>query len=202
VKIQRLSIWRDFKADDNFFTALLAIDEKVVARVRSAGCPQCGGPLYRADYPRKPRGGLLAAAGEVFTRRPSLCCGRDGCRSRATPPSVRFLGRKVYLGVVVIVAAIIAQAIGLGAESARTTGVPQRTVKRWFAWWRERFAESALFLVIRGRVSGAVLAADLPASLVMRFRGNDEQRVRSVLRIISPITSASVPLEASLMMLG
>jgi hypothetical protein len=32
----------------------------------------------------------------------SFCCDRDGCRNRATPPSVRFLGRKVYLGAVVM----------------------------------------------------------------------------------------------------
>jgi len=30
----------------------------------------------------------------------SFCCDRDGCRKRVTPPSVRFLGRKVYLGAV------------------------------------------------------------------------------------------------------
>ena len=32
------------------------------------------------------------ALAEAFGRRFSLCCGRDGCRHRATPPSVRFLG--------------------------------------------------------------------------------------------------------------
>src|SRR5271157_4368665 len=70
------------------------------------------GPLHRSDYDRKPRGALIAPAGEAFVRRFSLCCGREGCRKRATPPSLRFLGRRVYLGAVVLVASMLAQALG------------------------------------------------------------------------------------------
>ena len=73
-----------------FFDVLTTIDEKIVERVAEGGCAYCGGPLYRGDYPRKPRGGLIAEAASAFESRFSLCCGRDGCRKRATPPSVRF----------------------------------------------------------------------------------------------------------------
>jgi hypothetical protein len=69
-----------------FFARLSELDEAIVSRAAEAGCRFCGGPLHRGDYPRKPRGGLVAAFGEAFTRRYSLCCGRDGCRHRATPP--------------------------------------------------------------------------------------------------------------------
>lgn len=72
----------------------------------------CGGPLRAGNFPRKPRGALIAPAGEAFLVRFSLCCGREGCREHATPPSLRFLGRRVYLGVVVIVTSLVAQAIG------------------------------------------------------------------------------------------
>ena len=114
--------------DDNIFQKLVAIDEETCRRVAAAGCLSCGGPLHRGDYPRKPRGGLLAVAGEVFSRRISLCCGRRGCRHRATPPSVRFLGRRVYLGVAVVLASIAAQAAATAREVRRATGIPSRTV--------------------------------------------------------------------------
>ena len=39
----------------------------------------------------------------------SFCCDRDGCRKRATPPSVRFLGPKGLLGVIVILISAMRQ---------------------------------------------------------------------------------------------
>jgi hypothetical protein len=75
-----------------FFRALVEVDEAVTRRVAAEGCPVCDGPLHRSDYDCKPRGALVAPAGEAFARRFSLCCGREGCRKRAMPPSVRFLG--------------------------------------------------------------------------------------------------------------
>jgi hypothetical protein len=54
----------------------------------------------------------------------SLCCSRDGCRRRMTPPSVRFLGRRVYLGAVLVLVSAMQQGSlpgrrvrpGLGAQ--------------------------------------------------------------------------------------
>ena len=69
-----------------FFEGLVAIDEAIVRQAAEAPCPDCGGPLHRSDHARKPRGGLLAAAGEAFTRRFNLCCGREGA---ATEPCRR-----------------------------------------------------------------------------------------------------------------
>jgi hypothetical protein len=43
--------------------------------------------------------------GREYTQRFSFCCAIDGCRSRATPPSLRFLGRKVYCAAIIVVAA-------------------------------------------------------------------------------------------------
>src|SRR4051794_40995532 len=88
-----------------FFSALEREDAALADLVAKGGCRRCGGPLHRGHYKRKPRGGALAAAGEVFALRHSLCCGH--CRRRKLPPSLRFLGRRVYLGAVVIVAAAV-----------------------------------------------------------------------------------------------
>jgi len=95
-----------FELCREFFAHLTKIDEQLARWVASQGCPKCGGPLHRGDYQRKPRGGLVAVAGEAFRQRYSLCCARVGCRKRALPPSVRFLGRKVYLEAVILVACV------------------------------------------------------------------------------------------------
>ncbi len=93
--------------------------------------------------PQTARRGSWLPDADGFTRRFSLCCGRDGCRHRATPPSVRFLGRRVYIGAVVIVASVAALA---AASAQRVTGVPARTLRRWIRWWRGPFTTSAPFV--------------------------------------------------------
>jgi hypothetical protein len=107
----------DLDLGREFFLLLVRLDEGVMRRVAAAGCPRCEGPLHRSDYDRKPRGALIVPAGEEFVRRFSLCCGREGCRKRATPPSVRFLGRRVYLGAAVIVGSIVALALRSAGRS-------------------------------------------------------------------------------------
>ena len=63
---------------------------------------------------RKPRG-RPAGLGDEHDWRFSFCCARDGCRTRKTPPSLRFLGRKVYLAAMVVLIAIMRE----GATAAR-----------------------------------------------------------------------------------
>jgi hypothetical protein len=70
----------------DFFEGLTAIDAAIVERAAEEPCRDCGGPLYRGDYPRKPRVARLATVAEAFGRRFSLCCGRDGCRHGRRPP--------------------------------------------------------------------------------------------------------------------
>jgi len=89
-----------FINDSRFYQFLFRIDQDIAAQVRAGGCC-CGGILHSARYPRKPRG-IRTKMDESYTSRLSFCCAREGCRRRSTPPSVRFLGRKVYLGAVVI----------------------------------------------------------------------------------------------------
>jgi len=86
--------------DPNFFRLLLRIDEELAGKLRAGGC-SCGGVLHSADYPRKPRG-CLAEVRSQFESRWSFCCNR--CRKRATSMSVRFLGRRVYVALMVVLA--------------------------------------------------------------------------------------------------
>jgi hypothetical protein len=176
-----------------FFAVLKQHDEGVVQRVAAEGCQRCGGRLHRGDYDRKPRGALIAPAGEEFVRRFSLCCDREGCRKRATPPSLRFLGRRVYLGAVVLVASMLAQQV-LGTEGPvrRVTGVPARTTKRWLGWWRGPFLSTAVLVAVQARLVG-VDTKELPASIVAKLPGTWQQRVRVVLEFLAPLTTGSLP---------
>jgi hypothetical protein len=176
-----------------FFERLTEADATITAKVAATACSRCGGPLHVGNYVRKPRGGLIAMAGEEFAIRFSLCCGREGCRRRTTPPSVRFLGRRVYLGVVVVVASAIAIAVIAGAAGRRTTGVPARTLRRWARWWRGSFPETAVFVVLSARLVPAVPRERLPASLLERIPGATAERVRRMLTWLAPLTTASTP---------
>jgi hypothetical protein len=175
-----------------FFLALERVDEAVMQRAAAAGCPRCAGPLHRSDYDRKPRGALIAPEGEEFVRRFSLCCGQEGCRKRATPPSVRFLGRRVYLGAVVIVASMVAVALRSAGEIRRRTGVPARTAARWVGWWQGPFLKTEVFVTICAQLIG-VDVGQVPASIVERLGSAWGERVSRMLVWLAPLTTGSVP---------
>jgi len=174
-----------------FFERLTAIDLQIVERAAKEPCPDCDGPLYRGDYPRKPRGGLLAVLAEVFGRRFSLCCGRDGCRRRATPPSVRYLGRRVYVGAVVVLASAVALAAATVSAGVGATGVPARTTRRWLRWWRGPFTSSAPFVDLSARMVPAPDRERLPVSLLERLGGDGPAPVAKLLVWLAPITTTS-----------
>ncbi|HEY4238044.1 MAG TPA: hypothetical protein VGM45_12015 [Gaiellaceae bacterium] len=176
-----------------FFDMLVAVDARIAGEVAASGCCACGGRLHRGDYVRKPRGALLAAAGEEFVVRFSLCCEREGCRRRATPPSLRFLGRRVYVGAAVVVASVVALALRRLSAARRQTGVPARTLGRWLGWWRGSFTATAAFVAIASRLVPAIDQSTIPASILERLDGDALARVRRLLEQIAPLTTASVP---------
>jgi hypothetical protein len=182
----------DLDLGGEFFELLVRTDQAVTQRVAAEGCPHCQGPLHRSDYARKPRGALIAPSGEALVRRFSLCCGREGCRKRATPPSVLFLGRRVYLGVVVIVASMVALALRPAPEIRRRTGVPARTTGRWLGWWQGPFLETETFFTICARLIG-VDVERVPESIVVQLGGSWTERVRSMLGWLSPLTTGAMP---------
>jgi hypothetical protein len=176
-----------------FFEGLTAIDAAIVKRAAAEKCRDCGGPLYRGDYPRKPRGGVVAEAAEAFGRRFSLCCGRDGCRHRATPPSVRFLGRRVYVGAVVVVASVVALAAASARAAERATGIAARTTRRWLRWWRGPFTTSAPFVALTARLLPSFSRSVLPTSVLERLGGEPAARITKLLAWMAPITTTSTP---------
>jgi hypothetical protein len=173
-----------------FFEALLQEDERIVRAVAAKGCPVCAGRLHHADYVRKPRGALVAPEGdgEAYAIRFSLCCDREGCRRRATPPSLRFLGRRVYLGAVVLVASLFARMTTSRAELRRVTGVPTRTTCRWLGWWGGLFVSTEVFLAVRARLVG-VAVDELPGSILLALPGTLPKKVRALLALLTPLTA-------------
>lgn len=178
----------------SFYALLLRIDEDLAEEVRRARCP-CGGPRHRANYQRSPRGTPVCVP-EEYGLRLSFCCGLEGCRKRATPPSVRFLGRRWYLGAVVVVACVLANGASpwrLRELDRRLEGpIPRRTLARWRRWWREVFPETAFWAEARARFARPVAEKRLPESLVERFErvpGADPPLAR-VLRFLSPLTTS------------
>jgi hypothetical protein len=181
-----------------FFEGLERADAQIAEIVRASPCAHCGGPLHVSNYGRKPRGGLVAAAGESHVRRFSLCCGHEGCRRRATPPSVRFLGRRVYLEAVVIIASVLAVIpITLGQSTVRRAvgrgriaGAPARTVRRWLAWWSGPFVKTAVFVALRARLV-TVDVASLPRAILDHLGGSGQERVERMSQWLSPLTTQS-----------
>lgn len=182
-----------FEMGIEFFEGLTTVDRAIVERAAQEPCRECGGRLHRGDYPRKLRGALIAPAAEAFDRRFSLCCGRDGCRRRATPPSVRFLGRRLYVGAVVILASVVALAAASVRAAERATGIAARTSRRWLRWWRGPFTASAVFVELSGRLVPSPSRSALPTSLLERLPGDPATRMRRLLAWLAPITTASWP---------
>lgn len=177
----------DFLYNRHFLRFLLEADVELAEQARLKGCPACGGRLHTAHYDRKPLG--LAVPAD-WTRRFSFCCAREGCRKRCTPGSVRFLGRKWYVGAVVVLASMLYH----GLTPARrdrliaSFGVSERTLVRWRRWWIFDFATSRFWRAVRGLFGLPLAVEHLPRSLLERFEGDEQGQLVATLRFLVPIT--------------
>jgi hypothetical protein len=152
-----------------------------------------GGRLHYANYPRASRGGPDHLP-EEYRCRFSFCCDRDGCSKRMTPPSVRFLGRKVYLGAVVILISAMRQGPTPRRlrELSTLFGVDGATIARWQAFWRDHIPQTPFWKVARARLVPVVDVVALPLSLLDAFlhTKNPYQDWGHLLRFLSPLTIA------------
>jgi hypothetical protein len=108
-----------------------------------------------------------------------------------TPPSLRFLGRKVFFGVVVLLLPVLRD----GPTPVRLSrlcerfGVSVRTIRRWCRFWRETFVRSRVWQAVRGRFAVPVDEQGMPGSLLGAFSevSDPQSRVVAVLRLFSPM---------------
>jgi hypothetical protein len=167
---------------------LTKIDGDLAVQACARGCA-CGGALHRADYPRKVRGI------NVESRRDSFCCAEEGCRRRVTPGSVRFLGRRIYAGFIVI----LLTAFQHGLTAARVAvlqehlGVDRRTLERWRQWWLQQFARGRPWRSARGRFIPPPDERTLPWSLWRSFGDDDPKPLLDLLRFLVPWTTHAAP---------
>lgn len=180
-------------ADASLPSFLLQIDNDLAEKARAGGCLFCGARLHSARFPRKVRGGPWDLD-DAHDRRRSFCCSRDGCRRRLTPPSVRFVGRHIYLSVVVVLAGLLLQGETPWRVEhlSQKLGVSRRTLGRWRTWWRERFAQTDTWRRLRGRLSGLAPHETHPKSVLSRLQGETiSGRVIALMKLLAPM-SASV----------
>ncbi len=183
-------MYHDLPRTASFWSFLLAVDEDLAEETRNKGC-SCGGRLHSANYLRKPRGTPVQLP-EPQLLRLSFCCDRDGCRKRATPRSVRFLGRKVYLAAIVILVSAMRQ--GPTPRRVRELSIrfnaDESTIARWQIFWREHFPQTPFWKVARAGLVTLGEIKSLPYSLVDAFlsRHPPSEGWVLLLRFLSPIT--------------
>lgn len=182
--------------DTTLCAVFLTIDQEMADQTRADGCRRCGGRLHHSDYARKPRGGP-ATPPAGYDRRVSFCCAR--CRKRRLPPSVRFLGRRVYLGVVVVLACVLRH----GSTPTRVArlrdllGVSADTLRRWHRWWRDAFVRTAFWKAARARFARPIDDTDLPRDLLVRFGEEPRTQVIAMLRFLSPVSTSASTIDAA-----
>lgn len=177
-------------ANPRLYHFLEKVDVDLVEEVQKGGCQKCGGRLDRADYQRKPRGGV---GWPEEPKRCSLCCAVEDCRRRHTPPSVRFLGRRVYVGAVVVLVAAMVH--GLKPERIavlrQALNISHRTLERWRHWWREDFVASAFWKAAKARFTPPLDPSSLPRSLCESFHGEQRRdRLLALLEFLAPLSTS------------
>jgi len=120
--------------------------------------------------------------------RESYCCAEEGCRRRSTPTSVRFLGRKVFFAVVVLLVPILRDGMSAARFRRLESELPvsRRTVLRWGRFWREQFPTTWPWLALRAAAPD-VPQSSAPDSLLAAFSEVEgvRDRVVAVLRWLS-----------------
>jgi hypothetical protein len=97
---------------------------------------------------------------------------------------VRFLGRKVYVEIAILVSCVLGRC---------GSGIAARTVARWRSWWRTVFVASTLFVGLRARLVPPIDEGAVPGSLLARLaRPSQEETLLVAAAMLAPMTTASV----------
>lgn len=110
-----------------------AEDEEIAKKIqKDTVCARCEGHLNRADFRRKVRGLDFDSSEE---KRISFCCSK--CRKRVTPPSSRYLWRKVY-NLLSVTMSFEAEGFLISTSKA--------TIKRWILFWEFHLQQQSVFM--------------------------------------------------------
>lgn len=185
----------------SFWFTLFQLDRHIAEQARNMGCSHCHGKLHVANYPRKPRGVHRDVLGPEYTRRLSFCCSL--CHKRTTPPSVRFLGRKVYLGSIITLLSAGAHALSPAQRDALLDelDVPAQTLHHWRRWWIRYVPASPTWRSLSGWFSPPIQPHGLPGELLIRLQGSTlALQLKQLLTLICPLTTGSCSLSVRVLL--
>jgi len=107
--------------------------------------------------------------------------------------SVRFLGRKVYVGVVVVLVSAMMQ--GLSERRVKrlrqALGIARRTLQHWREWWIRTFAQGRFWRAAQGQFRHRIVEERLPLGLVEAFGDQQRNGLVNLMKFLSPITTSS-----------
>ena len=172
-----------------FYNSLFALDLQIAHQYQQSHCPFCGGKLHRAHYWRSPLGVPIDVC-ENYSLRFSYCCASEGCRKRLTTPSMRFLSRKQYSSVIILVIFMLksktdeskVEEINLLINASLSV----ETVRRWRRYWVNKVTQSHTFTIAAFTHKTAL---SMPSSLLAQFKKNAEQSLALALKWLLPLTT-------------
>lgn len=103
--------------------------------------------------------------------------------------SVRFLGRRVYLALAVVLLSV-PRGGSTAAQSKLSDmlAIAARTISRWRTWWADSFPATALWQAHCARFMPPVDMDQLPASLIARFSGAAAESMTRLLAFLIPLS--------------
>ena len=103
--------------------------------------------------------------------------------------SVRFLGRRVYVALAVVLLPQRRSTLSATAiEICNTLDVPARTLARWRLWWSQLFPTTSRWQAQCARFMPPLQTIDLPTSLIACFTGAPHDAMGHLLAFLSPLS--------------
>ena len=97
--------------------------------------------------------------------------------------SVRFLGRRVWLGWAVVLGSTRPlERNPAAAALCAALSVPLRTLERWRRWWREAFLQTPLWQMQGAQFLPPVTAEQMPGGMLERMVGTGHTALQNLLR--------------------
>jgi hypothetical protein len=181
-------MYHSLLTDARFHNSLFDLDRLIAEQVRQSKCLFCHGNLNQSNFPRKPRGVPEGTIADYHIRF-SLCCATEGCRKRFTPPSMRFLSRKVYSSVVIFLIFLLKPTSDESRiEKLNTllgTRLSVETLRRWRHYWNNKVPKTRTF---KRAAFSHTMSQSLPVSLLALFEKTAKQSLEMGLRWVLPLT--------------
>jgi len=175
----------------SLYRFLQQIDLDTVNAAQAVPCAHCGGKLDRADFKRKARGANIDPEEKMV--RYSLCCRVVGCRKRFTCDSLRFMGRKVYLGFFVLFASSLPKDRQVSSihSLSKELELSHQTLSSWLKYWREDFPRSVFWRREQSLFTAPIVEDNFAILLTSRFKviGYNHDPWSGLLKFLAPCFS-------------